>query len=38
MNGMIYHLALQARADDMRASAARSAVRPPRRRFYRRAF
>ena len=38
MNGLIYHMAFQARAEDMRAAAARSVGRPPRRRFYRRAF
>jgi hypothetical protein len=38
MNGLIYHMAYQARAEDMRASATRHTARPPRRRFYRRAF
>jgi hypothetical protein len=38
MNGLIYHMAYQARTDDMRAAAARTAARPPRRRFFRRSF
>jgi hypothetical protein len=38
MIGMIYHIALQARTDDMRAAADRSAGRPPRRRLIRPSF
>jgi hypothetical protein len=38
MNGLIYHMALQTRADDLRAEAARSVGRPPRRRLIRRSF
>jgi hypothetical protein len=38
MQGIIYHMALNTRADDMRAAAARSAERPPRRRLFRRSF
>jgi hypothetical protein len=38
MNGLIYHMALQARTDDLRAEAARSVGRPPRRRLIRRSF
>lgn len=38
MNGLIYHMALQARTDDMRAAAARSIERPTRRRLFRRSF
>jgi hypothetical protein len=38
MNGLIYHIALQARNEDLRAAAARSAERPTRRRLFRRSF
>lgn len=38
MNGLIYHMALNARTDDLRAAAARSAERPSRRRLLRRSF
>jgi hypothetical protein len=40
MNGLIYHIALQAKTDDQRraASAARSAGPTPRRRRFRRSF
>jgi hypothetical protein len=38
MNGLIYHMALQTRTDDMRAAAARSPERPSRRRVFRRSF
>ena len=38
MNGLIYHMALNAQTDDLRAAAARSAERPTRRRVFRRSF
>ncbi len=40
MNGLIYHIALQAKTEDHRraASAARSVGQPPRRRIFRRSF
>jgi hypothetical protein len=38
MNGLIYHIALQAKTDDMRAAAARNAEVPNRRRLFRRSF
>jgi hypothetical protein len=39
MQGLIYHIALQARTEDMRAAAAaRTADRPTRRRVFRRSF
>jgi hypothetical protein len=36
MNGLIYHIALQAQADERRAAAARRVERPSRRRMFRR--
>jgi hypothetical protein len=38
MNGLIYHIALQAQIEDKREAAARSAGRPSRRRMLRRSF
>ena len=38
MQGLIYHIAIQARTEDMRAAAARTADRPTRRRVSRRSF
>jgi hypothetical protein len=38
MNGLIYHMALQAQTEDKREAAARSAGRPSRRRLLRRSF
>jgi hypothetical protein len=41
MNGLIYHIALQAHADERReslAAAARRPERPSRRRIFRRSF
>jgi hypothetical protein len=38
MNGLIYHMALNERTEDMRAAAARSSQRPSRRRLFRRSF
>jgi hypothetical protein len=38
MQGLIYHMAVQAQTDDMRAAAARTVNRPPRRRLFRRSF
>ena len=38
MQGLIYHMAIQAQTDDMRAAAARTGDRPSRRRLFRRSF
>lgn len=38
MNGLVYHMALQAKTDDDLRAAARKTERPARRRVFRRSF